>query len=63
MTNFRMPLNGSYSAAAQSNNASASASLSSFGLKPHLRTAASTSSLPALPLPVACFLIVPTGTA
>ena len=47
---------------AQSSSASASASLSSAGSKPSARTAAITASLSALPLPVTCRLMVPTGT-
>ena len=47
---------------AQSSRARASASLSSAGAWPSRRAAATISSLLALPLPVACFLIVPTGT-
>jgi hypothetical protein len=42
-------------------NASASASLSSSGAKPLARIATTTVALSALPLPVACFLIAPTG--
>src|SRR5690606_36096816 len=49
-------------AIAQSSSASASAWLSSTGSKPRALAAAIISALPALPLPVACFLIVPTGT-
>ncbi len=40
----------------------ASATLSSTGLKPRARAAAIIASFGALPLPVACRLIVPTGT-
>ena len=40
----------------------ASASLSSAGLKPRARTAATMAALSALPLPAAWRLIVPTGT-
>ena len=47
---------------AHSRMASASASLSSAGLKPRARIAAMTAALSALPLPVTCRLIVPTGT-
>ena len=47
---------------AQSSSAKASASLSSSGLNPRDCAEASISDFPALPLPVACFLIVPTGT-
>src|SRR5690606_39227280 len=47
---------------AQSRMARASASLSSVGVKPRVRTAAITAALSALPLPVTWRLIVPTGT-
>ena len=47
---------------AHSRMASASASLSSAGWNPRARTAAITAALSALPLPVTCRLIAPTGT-
>ena len=50
-------------AIAQCSSASASASLSSAGAKPSRRTASITACLSALPLPVTCRLIVPTGHA
>ena len=50
-------------AIAQCSSASASASLSSAGAKPSRRTASITACLSALPLPVMCRLIVPTGHA